>query len=344
MRLSDRFRQCVGALRNSNGDAVGTFFVIQEGLAGWWGAPENIDTIRWMITTRHTVEHYKSLTARMSPIGWSGAPIEWHVPKWHWPTGGDLSKNDPGWDIAVAPFEPTGSGGMLLSKYRYAAVPIALKVPRPQMELGLPIYLAGLLRWDDRKNRDTYSVVRSATIASMDEPDLAWDDEDDDTWFRANTVDLLDTRADQGASGAPTFVQFYVYGGWKTPAWSNWSPIWDKLAGINKSPEEVEGMGPVETFTHWHGMYAAWDDRRRIGIAISAQDIIGFIASEEMKAVRDKEIDKAKDSEAEKRKRGSGPKAARREDDTPPTTREAFFDDLERASKPYPPDKSDPEE
>lgn len=258
MRLSNRFRSVTGFLAKGSPQRLvrkGTFLVAQRSWSQWLDHPVESAT-KYMVTARHVVETHGDLFAvafhdpALTPKVWAITKDSWVFPP----------SSTRALDLAVRVFDPPTANSDEASSF--LGLPTSLgthKIDEP-IELGQPAFVVGLLAWEHRDLPwSPRPVVRSATIAAIDETGISWGEQFE---WTAERVHLLDTRSRSGFSGSPCFVQFYL----PDTSRDAMPEVWKRVADFAGNP--VESMGTLRTVTHWLGLFVAYADESGIGIVI----------------------------------------------------------------------------
>lgn len=196
-----------------------------------------------MVTARHVIHEVPAIKATIGLAG-SGSGDTWDVSEsliYPWPLATLVSKSDPGFDLAVRPFDPPSGARSFI------ALPTALSVSNTGQKIDDPgrlVYFPGLLDIKDWKHRAVTPVVRSGTVAGIEVEDFIWQTNQDLWWWTAAHTQLVDVRSFGGFSGSPVFVQFYIpYS--KSDAWPENCEQWQR--DLETIPPILECCTPLRT-------------------------------------------------------------------------------------------------
>lgn len=261
MRFSNRFRKVTGFLAKGSPRHLarkGTFLIAQGDWSQWLGRGPSSNHRKFMVTARHVVDTHGDMFA-VAFRGSDLTPEVWHIRGDSWTFGDPTSR--PESDLAIRPFDPPSDAAGFLG------LPVGLGVHNlaEPIELGQPAFVVGLLAWEHRDLPwSPRPVVRSASIAALNEEGVRWGSGLDRT---APRVHLLDTRSRSGFSGSPCFVQFYL-----SDARTDSLPeIWRQIASF--AGNDPDTMGTIRTVTHWLGLFVGYADDSGIGIVVPS-DIV----------------------------------------------------------------------
>ncbi len=284
MALSKTFAESVGFLMDDTYDAyrvfrknqaIGTFFVTQAPSPGG-------NELAWMVTCRHVVEERTSALMGLMRTA-SNHLVRFGNPAPPW-----LFPDDASVDLAVAPFDPPPNTGVV---FRAISIEQSWESfgPKQLPMAGLDVYFPGLLASPSTSSatRMGYPVVRSGTVAAVDQPNVTWTTshgkrQERRTW-RTPTFNthLIDVRSFGGFSGSPCFVQYKLPGPKRDD--QGWPEAW--IESALRSGNDPEAIGQLHTFTVWWGMFAAHIGESGIGVVIPTSVITDILSSEKVSAI-----------------------------------------------------------
>lgn len=291
LRLSPFLIQTAGFLigdrhdRASGRGAIGTFFLIQESHTGF-DYTEDADVKKFMVTARHVIERERGAVEAIMLNSHTETASTWDATDgWRYPDDASGSEEDPRVDLAIRALTVHDSTG-------FRAIPVDFRIENAARsaqnlsELGRTVYYAGLLDWTERLADEAIPVVRSGTLAALWKQGIDWQhpwpDVDGlplDRYWTSPETHLIDVRSYGGFSGSPAFIQFFAP---HPDKWGDWPDIWWEWARQTQEaqaddPNWADKLGSLQTFTHWFGMYAAFDKERGIGCVVPSGYITDFL-------------------------------------------------------------------